>query len=172
MGVIAMPLGLAPVVKGDPGTWVKAPFEALMLKTATFPPAIFIENRSVPPLFINKSEGSAGVDVRGRTSVSAPELLSILSKEIVLSAWFATYKNWFDGCNCKEIGEFPTWNGDPSTLVKFPELSIRHSLMPLWGTVTKAVFALVELIVRLLQSAKLRMVSRAMPRAGNESQTA
>src|SRR5437660_3908675 len=92
--VIASPAGTEPTEKLE--TCDSAPVELTENPVISFEPWL-ATNRKLPPPSIVIAAGENPALVRGRTSVRAPDVESILNSEIVLSTWLATYKNRFEG---------------------------------------------------------------------------
>src|SRR5713101_5423016 len=92
--VIASPAGTDPTGKLE--GFDSAPLELTENTVTSFEPWL-ATNRKLPPTSMVIAEGETPALVRGRTSVRAPDVESILNREIVLSTWLATNKNRFEG---------------------------------------------------------------------------
>src|SRR6266851_8540605 len=92
--VIASPAGTEP--SGKLEGFDSTPVELTENTVTSFEPWL-ATNRKLPLASIVIAAGENPALVRGRTSLRAPDVESILNSEIVLSTWLATNKNRFEG---------------------------------------------------------------------------
>src|ERR1022692_249268 len=118
-----MLIGLIPIEKGEPATWVRVGGEvpALMANTEMFKEPELPTYRKVPAESMASRVGAVPTTVRGVTSLSPP-VVEIVNKETSPSTAFAASRNFFDGWITMDCTAGPAVIGLPASCVSMPEL--------------------------------------------------